>query len=112
MNEEEIIEKVMQHVKYMKNAIAEPGSPADALFGLWNLYNQEKEKNKKLEEEVKQFSNSYAEMKIEDCDTYFMLNRIINLMAEDLKRNADIIFDKNMDIKNIKKYYALKARGE
>lgn len=78
MNEEEIIEKVMQHVKYIENAIAEPGSPAEALFGLWELYNQEKEKNKKLEEE-------YAKAIESEADIAVGSHKLINNLAQAIR---------------------------
>jgi hypothetical protein len=88
---------------------------------------QEKEKNKKLEEEVKCFRDSYEEVRIEECDTYFLMNKVIDMMAtfignedidEKICKNVDECYRDNEDGDYfpckacIKEYYFKVAKGE
>ena len=94
-NEEEIIEKVMQHVKYIKNAIAEPGSPAEALFGLWDLYNQEKEKNNAL---MRDESDKWASEEIQE---YHNLSSELNQKCIELEYDLQQEKEKNKKLEEV-----------
>lgn len=110
-NIEEILELCREELPYNEDISATLDcEDLESLECLYKMYKQEKEKNKKIEEEIKCFRDSYEEARIEECDNYFMLNRIINLMAEDLKKNIDVLYDTNKSITDIKAYYFNKAK--
>lgn len=94
MSEEEII-KILKEINvvdffntYTDNTtdFSEPRKYCDAIEGILDLYNKEKEKNKELEEKLQQYK------KIEE---------IVNTITDDDIRNA---------IKNAEKDYILKSK--
>ena len=120
MNEEEIIKIAEDFVNYIRFKEKPKYSESQwfmAIEDLLDMYRQEKEKKKKLEEEVKCFRDSYKEARIEECDTYFLMNKVIDMMAEKIL-NLDIKMSKDRydharvwDTKEgIKEYYFNKVK--
>lgn len=109
MNEEEII----QELGYISTNVDEKGERA--IHAFVDLYNQEKEKNKKLEEE-EELNEVLIDMYFEKEEVY---NKVIDMMAEEILKitKANDISNylkqfSNYDIDFIKQYYFKKARGE
>lgn len=112
MNEEEIIEFIDQlygvereyyntvRVKNTENIIT-------AIKSAIILYQHEKEKNKKLEEEREGFKRSYKIVMEEKANDYFLMSEVIDLMSEEIL-NLDINWDTK---EGIKEYYFKEARG-
>ena len=74
---------------------------------------QEKEKNEKLEEEKEGFKRSYEIVMEEKANDYFLMNKVIDLMAEDLLRldyHSEEVVKKYWS--EVKEMYFKKARGE
>jgi len=132
MNEEEILKECNELAKDKHHELGDCWDEeysANAIKGLLDLYNQEKEKNKKLEEEKEAFAKGYTIARIEECDNYFLFNKVIDLMAGDIWKTDDYFTCKDIKMKEdcyadtladgnacggncIKQYYFKKARGE
>ena len=100
----------------------------EAIQGLLDLYNKEKEKNKKLGEELEESRISFREQ-VKIVNNYFAMNKVIDLMAKDIwesddwttckaiKSSEDCYADTLADGKFcgkdcIKEYYFKVAKGE
>ena len=129
MNEEEILKECNELAKNKHHELGDCWDEeysANAIQGLLDLYNQEKEKNKKLEEEKKQAFKDYVSTSAE-------LYRVINMIAEDYYQDyisgerSDLPCEYLDGIKKrkeypscefkdcmfcIKEYYFSKVRGE
>ena len=132
VSEEDILEECNELAKNEHHELGDCWDEeysAKAIKGLIKLYNQEKEKNKKLEEEKEGWIKGYSQASedvvdatihsIEQKDFY---EAAIDLMAEDLfesqERSTNICWNKNYECGNVcdkncvKEYYFKKARGE
>ena len=87
------------------------------LQGLLDLYNKEKEKNKKLEEEKESCIKGYSQAcedvvdatihLIEQKDFY---EKVIDIMVEDIAKDDPIIVKLSNESKEVKEYYFKKAK--
>ena len=99
-----------------------------AIECLLDLYNQEKEKNKKLEEEKEAFEKGYEIARDEEVDNYFLMSKVIDMLIENIieyhvpydyciaygknPNECDVLNDNEKCKECIKQYYFKKARGE